>query len=527
MQLQIHLNRNKKYVIFSLFIALISLLFTAVASKALAYFHTKSTQLEAYHPDIAVERVHTPKISWQEDEDAEGREMDEATKQRITEDYIAAWYEWNRYIQTGDSSRLHDFFHRDILHKMPSFTPKAPLTKQIDIKHTIDLHLYSEDGQAVAFTDKSLTYIRQGFTSIGDSATPSLTKYYHNDLEAVMVLDDGNWKIKNWEYKPAEKEIQAKPNPSKGAFFSIKDQKLRYKGEIFECRGMNYYPKAHPWEMWGEHFDRNVIRKDFELMHSLQFNTARIFLPFEDLGKGNVDLELLSQIEMVLDEAAATDMKLIVTLFDFNSDYRLNNWVATDRQLETILETFKDREEIIAYDIKNEPDLDFRHSPKKLVLDWLDFTLKKAKEYDPNHLITIGWADAANAHLFSDKVDFVAFHFYKDIRQLAPDIDSLQKKVGIQLIMLEEFGMSTFRAWWYNGKTEAEQAQYYQQILSLIQKKENMPFVVWTLYDFADIPKKVAGALPQDRYPQKKFGIVDENLHTKPVYQILKTYLKP
>lgn len=521
-------HRHRKYLILGLFISLISLMLTAILSKTWTFFHTKSTTISSFNPDIAIQVQHTPQMTWLDDSKAVGRKMEEETRKFISRDYIAAWAEWNLYFQTGDNSRLHDYFHRDILHKMPPIPMTSPITLQTDIAHHLALYLYSEDGQLVTFTDKSMEYIRQGLTQSEDSSSLIYTQHYNNDIQVVMVLDDGNWKIKNWEYLSPSKSLETKAtSTTEASFFSVKDKKLQYKGQIFESKGINYYPQKHPWEMWGKNFDRKTLHKDFAWIHDLGFNTVRFFLPFEEMGKGNVDMELLSQIEVVLDEAAANDLKVIPTLFDFNSDYRLSNWAATDRQLESILDAFKDREEIIAYDIKNEPDLDFRSSHQKLVLDWLDFTLKKARTYDANHLFTVGWSDAGKAHLLSDKVDFVSFHFYKDIAQLCPDIDSLQSKIGIQMIMLEEFGMTTYRAWWYGGKTEKEQSDYFQHILTILEKKEKIPFLVWTLYDFSAIPTRVAGDLPQHRYPQKNFGIANEQSQLKPVYQTIKHFLHP
>lgn len=527
MNFSVQLQRKKKYVFFGIAIGLISLILMSIITKIWVYFHTKSEALSAFHQDVAVQHTHSPKLIWTNTKQTEGREMEGFTKEKISKDYISAWFEWNLYLKTGDNSRLADFFHKKLLHKSPKFHVTPPFQLQNDLMHHLDLYIYSQDGQTVAFTDTKAELVHQGFASMADTAAPVYTQFHYQKVEVVMILLEGNWKILNWRFSPISEKKETKPIPADCEFMRIKGQELYENGTVFRIKGMNYYPQAHPWDMWGKNFDIRTIQRDFHLMDSLGFNTIRIFLPFEDLGSEKVKPEILQQIEALLDAANAANLKVIPTLFDFSSDYRIERWAATDRHLETILSTFKEREEILAYDLKNEPDLDFRYQSPKLVQDWLDFTLQKAKIYDPNHLFTIGWSDAKHAAILSDKLDFISFHFYKKIEQLAPDIDSLQKQVGTKLVVLEEFGLSTFRAYWYLGKTESEQAQYYEQLFAILRKKKNMPFMAWTLYDFSNIPSKVAGNTPQNKYPQKSYGIFNEFSRPKLVHQTIQKYIVP
>jgi endo-1,4-beta-mannosidase len=48
---------------------------------------------------------------------------------------------------------------------------------------------------------------------------------------------------------------------------------------------------------------------------------------------------------------------------------------------------------ILAWDLKNEPNLDFENRDKSNVLSWLEHMITVVKENAPNHLVTIGWSN--------------------------------------------------------------------------------------------------------------------------------------
>jgi endo-1,4-beta-mannosidase len=190
-------------------------------------------------------------------------------------------------------------------------------------------------------------------------------------------------------------------------------------------------------------------------------------------------------------------------------DYHLLNFTGTNKQLEILLTKFKNHEAILAWDLKNEPDLDYKYHDADDVQEWLKFTIKKAKSYDPNHLMTIGWAYPENADFMNNEVDFVSFHSYKSPEELANGIDVLSKKVSNKPLVLEEFGLSTYKGIWSpSGADEQEQAAYFAKVKTVLKQKGNIPFMVWTLYDFTEIPENVVGKLPWNRQPQTGFGLI-------------------
>lgn len=218
---------------------------------------------------------------------------------------------------------------------------------------------------------------------------------------------------------------------------------------------------------------------------------------------------MIQRLENVLNTATANNLSVIVTLFDFNSNYSLLNFPATDRQLETLLTTFKNHPALLAWDLKNEADLDFFYQNREEVKEWLKFIIKKAKKYDSIHPITVGWAYPENADYLADEFDFVSFHYYKEATKLGEAIDSLRIKVNNKPLVLSEFGLSSYRSkvFPYN-QTETQQAEYFRDIQEVLKQKGNIPSIYWTLYDFTSVSSDIAGWRPWQRNNQKYFGII-------------------
>jgi endo-1,4-beta-mannosidase len=174
----------------------------------------------------------------------------------------------------------------------------------------------------------------------------------------------------------------------------------------------------------------------------------------------------------------------------------------------TIISGLKDHKAIIAWDIKNEPNLDFDSRGKVNVISWLDNMIDLVKSVDPNHAVTIGWSNVQSASILKDKVDFVSFHYYEDIKTLDLAIENLKKEVDKKPIVLQEFGLSSYTGIWKPfGSSEEDQANYHKKAQEIIAAN-NLQFMSWTLYDFEIVPKEVVGRFPWRKNTQKRFGFI-------------------
>ena len=102
-------------------------------------------------------------------------------------------------------------------------------------------------------------------------------------------------------------------------------------------------------------------------------------------GKEKIPPVKLDKLKEVLDVAQNTGLKVVVTLFDFYGDYSVLNWTLTHRHASQIVSTFKNHKAILAWDIKNEPDLDFDNRGKETVMAWLVQMINEIKKFFKRH----------------------------------------------------------------------------------------------------------------------------------------------
>lgn len=488
-----------------------------------AFFNTGADRATALNLPPDLPESHVPLVRWLPDDANTGRPMEDFTRRAILKDYLRGWYQQEIALLTANTEGLREYFTPSAFSKVVSAIGQ-PISAgfrihQTDLEHHIRLHFYSADGQIVSFTDqrtwlkKRLYLEQQRFGTLDELA----------DYDVVMMLDDGYWRVKNWVRKPPSVLASDSTSPAPSHLVRVNGTQFILDDQPFVPRGVNYYPAQSPWSAMWTHFNPTAVRQDFELVRSLGFNTIRIFVNFHDFGKGIVLSERLGQLKQVLDLAQQSRLKVIVTLFDFLGDYRLSNFSATDRQLESLLTAFNQHEAIMAWDLKNEPDLDFKHHHPTDVQEWLRWIVERAKHYDPHHLLTVGWAYPENAHLLSDVVDFVAFHSYKSPQVLATGLDALRSKVKDKPLLLEEFGLPTYRGLWAPlGHGQDAQAAYFAEVRQVLRQRGDIPFVVWTLHDFVAVPAEVVGAAPWNREPQKHFGIIDNKRRPKKGLAVLQ-----
>lgn len=272
--------------------------------------------------------------------------------------------------------------------------------------------------------------------------------------------------------------------------------------------------------MFGMQFNDSIINADFIRIKKLNLNTVRIFVPYMDFGKAEVRKDRLERLEQTLDLAEKNGLKVMVTLFDFYGDYAIHNWTLTHRHAEQIVKALKGHEALLAWDIKNEPDLDFDSRGKERVMAWLAQMISEIKTWDTEHPVTIGWSNPAAAENLSERVDFVSFHYYLDPKDFLEAFDQLKTAVPNKPILLQEYGYSSYDGLWnlYLGSEEA-QATYFTQMQETL-KTRDLPFMFWTLHDFEAIPEAVVGSLPWRTGKQRHFGIIDKEGQPKTAYTV-------
>ncbi|WP_435415307.1 cellulase family glycosylhydrolase [Polaribacter aestuariivivens] len=500
-------NKNKaiiRGVLILSYVFIISIILFLVSSL-LNYLNTGADRSKMLHTEIKKEAQYLPKITWKKNGN-EGRYLDKQTLNEIENDYLDAWYIKQVAYKTNLKSGIKDYYtdnaRKNLLNNIAFNKKEGISVVGTTLNHNPDILFFSEDGQLIVLEDKNVIEYKK----IIKNSKLVLETTEKSIYKVILLLEDGFWRIRHLVKENTidyDKTVNNTP---------IIDENIK---------GINYYPQKTPWDLFGDEFDETVIKKDFDIIKNAELNTIRIFIQYEDFGKANVKEEKLQKLQQVLDLAEKSNLKVIVTLFDFYGNYDVLDWTLNHRHVEKIVSKFKDHNAILAWDLKNEPNLDFDSRGKETVIAWLEHLVIFIKSIDTKHSVTIGWSNAESAAILKDKVDFVSFHYYEDISKLEKEYLNLKDKITDKPIFLGEFGVSSYDGFWKPlGSSEEKQATYYKEIQKVLTKNK-IPYLSWTLYDFEKVPNSVVGKLPWRVNPQKEFGFINIKGEKKPAFKYI------
>lgn len=511
----IKINNKNIYrtVLITSFILLnIALLFGL--SQILGYLNSGAERTSMLHLEKETVNTYLPKVTW-EKLDNPGRKMEKQTLAEVEKDYLFSWHIKNKAFNTNTKEGIEDFYTdstRVNLYNIINYNLRQKIRiESTTIEHHPSLEFYSADGQLVVFTDRNVVAYQNVFhdnkliSHVKDTAT----------YKVMMLLEDGFWRIRH--IKKMANEPWPKHEIPKDSIYTISDKKILKDNKEFTIKGINYYPKNSAWDMCGAKFNSDTIARDLDIIKSAGLNTIRVFVPYESFGKAEVDEEKLEKLNQVLGLADKRQLAVIVTLFDFYGDYSVEDWTLTHRHAEKIVTALKDHPALLAWDIKNEPDLDFKSRGKQNVLAWLENIAPLIKQWDPTHLVTIGWSNTDDAVNLEKNVDFISYHYYQNIDHFLAKHKVLDKATK-KPVIVGEFGVSSYNGFWsWSGNDEDDQAAYHKQMQTYF-KQNKIAFVSWTLYDFPEVPSGVVGKKPWVRNKQKEFGFIDKYGNKKPSF---------
>lgn len=312
--------------------------------------------------------------------------------------------------------------------------------------------------------------------------------------------------------------------PTKGAFVTIKDGGFTAAGVRFPVRGANYYPVHSPWRRFLTETTRETLQTEFALMREAGLNTLRIFLWYEALfqcpGSGAVprpdNFERLDEFIYLAGEAG---FRLIVTLNDLPDLELFPLYTApahTQAQTRYIVSRYRDEPVIMAWDLRNEGDIDYRERfPRRQVLAWLAETSAMVRRVDSMHLITAGWLQDSLGT--APYVDFLSFHHWHSSAELAERIQALRKMTGKPLL-LEEVGYSAL------GRTEEEQAVLLDQAIATAERHAIAGWLVWTAFDFTRESTCWPGPCLSPDNREHYFGLWHVEYNPKPAVEVVLRY---
>lgn len=499
---------NKKWIrrlLLGVFYLLILCLFIVVISRLLAYANQGADRGKLLHVALP-EYTVMPDIHVKDDGN-EGSEITSFIIDQIKTDYVHARDAQSRARTTNNTTYLQDHFTDEVVAKWEEHfvenAKKNIYEQSTSLAHNIDVTFFSLDESVVSFTDQDVIEHHQLYQD--EELISSWVDT--SDYQVICVLEDSRWRIR--QIKKIETQ-QPKTTLTKQISPTV----------LGSLVGINYYPAQSPWNLLDTAISDEVYIDDMATLRELGCNSIRIFLQYEDLGKEQVSQAKVRRLLHFLDIAHNADLSVIITLFDFYGDYSGRDWRATSQHLRTLIPAIQSHPALLAYDLKNEPDLDFESRGEAVVADWLSYHIDVIRSIDPNHTITIGWSNPNDATLLVDQVDFVSYHYYHEPSEFSQKHQALSAQTD-KPIILTEFGKTSYRGVWNPIQySQKKQARYYADMLQDLQDL-NLSSFSWTLHDFHEVPISVVGRRPWRRAYQRHYGLIDMDGNPKPAFNII------
>jgi hypothetical protein len=305
-------------------------------------------------------------------------------------------------------------------------------------------------------------------------------------------------------------------------FVQTENGRLITDGQAFVVHGLNYYPRHAPWDRFLTEGDLDEMTEELDLIADAGFNTLRIFLWYEPLftcapEEAEPNPETFAKLDTIVALASERDLRLIITLNDLPDLYfrpLYTDWARYDAQTAFIVHRYHDEPAILAWDLRNEGDLDYGardgsgRFEREGVLAWLAHAAEIVRANDDHHLITAGWwSDAAET---DSVVDLLSFHHWTDAAELESRISALRENTA-KPILIEEVG---YPSWGEGGETF--QAETLGQVIDAAEESQAAGWLIWTAFDFTPIDG-------QPDSPEYHFGLWHTDLTPKPALDALKT----
>ena len=250
-------------------------------SGILSYLNTGADRSTLLHTQIHKETVYTPQLSWQ-DNGNEGRPISQQVLNEVENNYLDAWYIKQVAYRENKKTGIEDFYtnnaRKNLYASINNNAKNNTYIAATTLSHQPDILFYSEDGQLIVLEDKAVVEHKKIF----QNKKQVLETTEQSDYKHILLLEDGFWRIRHLVKEQVET--------------ATKTAKIKAVSNL-NMKGVNYYPQATPWDMFGNQFDLEIIKNDFEIIKNAGLNTIRIFVQYEDFGKATVKPAKLAELK--------------------------------------------------------------------------------------------------------------------------------------------------------------------------------------------------------------------------------------
>lgn len=264
-------------------------------------------------------------------------------------------------------------------------------------------------------------------------------------------------------------------------------------------RGANYLPRETPWPgLWRE-ATRETFRAEFSVAQGLIINTLRTFYFFDTESgliteEGLMTPELIARVDVLLDEADAHGMKVIICLggalppLEEHDTFR--------RFMRTGVEPFRYDGRVLMWDLINEPGGSEGPKATPELATWIQVMYPELTALAPEHMLTVGLAwqfDQLRELGVQPLVN--QFHNYSGavatqpqgqppVRNVADDLAAILESIDHQPLIIGEFGYSTHPTSDRPDASEQRQLEIYEGVLLGSEVAGIAGVYNWTIFDF-------------------------------------------
>ncbi len=417
---------------------------------------------------------------------------------KLVEDFIQAESYLHQSLQLNRNIGLKKYYTDSLIAAITQNADQSDYKISVsNLSHNLHIHLLSTDHKVVVLTDSNqVSFYTTSYNDkvIQKEIDSSIVRY-------VMLMQEGTWHVHR-------KKILRRKSTPLGQLHTMPNTLLS-QNELSAIRGMNYYPRSNPWqEMWTD-YSPDTTARDLRVMKFLGINTVRIFIPYFHVKEVKRAQTIIAGTKDFLHQCHKKNIAVMVTLFDFYNGVEPYKWGNHMSYIDTLVHYLGDEPGLKYWDLKNEADLDFKTYGKATVLDWAQVMSHYLKKSNPQKLVTLGWSQAPEADMILPAADFESYHSYTTAHELQSSI-AQTRKLSSKPILISEVGRSTYHGLWRLwGYTEENRSRYFKN-LNTLRAKTQVPFMVWTLYDFDSLPEGVFPDRPWIQETQKTFGIMQD-----------------
>lgn len=290
-------------------------------------------------------------VTWLPDVEEIPRPMEPLTRADVTSAWIRAWSQLTIAAETGETGGMEVYFSNSALKGVLAGAESSSGRPVFQIGHELQLTFYSEDGQVVGLTALKSRLLR------AEPFDDGKRRFFESEesFEAVMILEDGNWRIQHWVRQSVEGDwlVGGSPLPT--------DELLRTSNvgpsiEELHLHGLSASaPAGHgaAEEVVAENPTTVDILAAFGMVDSDQGSVLRVPIGFDEVGGDTPTDEMLAVIGEVLDVASDQERRVVLSLFEGRTDFRPSRWDADRRHLDAIHAAVNGHEALLSLEVAN------------------------------------------------------------------------------------------------------------------------------------------------------------------------------